>query len=141
MEEKNKESIDYLKEIYDINKKRLFWTKISVGIVAALLLIVIYAAVAIVPKVVDTLNTANAAMTEANKAITQAEGIMDEMTTTIDSMEKAVDSITKLVDDSSESLVSAFENINSIDFEGLNKAITDLGNVVEPLSKFFGSFR
>ena len=37
--------------------------------------------------------------------------------------------------------VAAFDNINSIDFEGLNKAIEDLGNVVEPLSNFFKKFR
>lgn len=141
MEEQKTESIDYLKEIYNINKKRLFWTRVSVALVAVLTLTIVVVSLIVVPEVISTLDSAQIAMTEANEAITQAETIMDDMTVTIDSMEKALDSITKLVDDSSESLVKAFDNINSIDFEGLNDAITDLGNVVEPLSKFFSAFR
>lgn len=137
MEDKNIETLEYLKQIRDINKKRLFWTRISVCLVAVLL--ILFATV--VPVVIKTLETAQSTMVKADEALSQAEDIMTDMTTTIDSMEKAVDSITNLVDDSSDSLVKAFDNINSIDFEGLNSAITDLGNVVEPLSKFFGKFR
>ncbi len=135
--EENKDTLEYLKEIKEINQKRLFWTRISVVLVA--ILVVLTAIV--VPVVIQTLNTAQDTMIKANEAISQAQTIMDDMTVTIDSMEVAVNSITKLVDDSSESLVQAFDNINSIDFEGLNQAITDLGNVVEPLSKFFSAFR
>ena len=65
---------------------------------------------------------------------------MNDMTSTIDTMETTLESVTKLVNDSSESLVTAFDNINSIDFEGLNQAIEDLGNVVQPLSNFFKKF-
>ena len=137
MEEKTLETIDYVKEIRDINKKRLFWTRVSVVLVAVM--VVLFAIV--VPVVIRTLNVAQQTMVKADEALSQAEDIMTDMTSTIDSMEKAVDSITGLVDDSSESLVKAFDNINSIDFEGLNNAIVDLGNVVEPLSKFFGAFR
>ena len=66
---------------------------------------------------------------------------MTDLTDTVATMEETLESVTKLVNDSSESLVSAFDNINSIDFEGLNKAIEDLGNVVEPLSNFFKKFK
>ena len=137
MSENNQETLEYLKKIQDINKKRLFWTRISVGLVAVLVVLI----AVVVPVVVETLNTAQTTMNMANDAIAQAQSIMDDMTTTIASMDEAVGSITKLVGDSSEGLVQAFDNINSIDFEGLNDAIVDLGNVVEPLSKFFGKFK
>lgn len=137
MSDNNQETLDYLKKIHDINKKRLFWTRISVGLVAVLVVLIAI----VVPVVVETLNTAQTTMNMANDAIAQAQSIMDDMTTTIASMDEAVGSITKLVGDSSEGLVQAFDNINSIDFQGLNDAIVDLGNVVEPLSKFFGKFK
>ena len=41
---------------------------------------------------------------------------------------------------SSESVEAVMTKLEEIDFEGLNTAIKDLGDVVEPLAKFFGKF-
>ena len=134
--EDNKEMLEYVKQIRDLNKKRVFWSRI----IAAALIVFVLLFASVVPTVMKTLNSANDAMVKATEALDQAEEIMAEMTTTIDTMEVALNSITHMVDESEKSLTAAFEGINSIDFEGLNKAIKDLGDVVEPLSKFFRKF-
>lgn len=135
--ENNNETLDYLKQIRDLNKKRLLWSRVTALLMALFVILV----ACVIPAVLNTLKVAEDTMLTANDTLEQAQSIMTDMTSTIDTMETTLESVTKLVNDSSESLVAAFDNINSIDFEGLNKAIEDLGNVVEPLSNFFKKFR
>ena len=135
--ENNNETLDYLKQIRDLNKKRLMWSRVTALLMALFVVLV----ACVIPAVLNTLKVAEDTMLTANDTLEQAQEIMTDMTSTIDTMETTLESVTKLVNDSSESLVAAFDNINSIDFEGLNKAIEDLGNVVEPLSNFFKKFR
>ena len=135
--EENKQIIEYLEELNKNSKKRLFYSRIT----AVLFFVIVLFVGVMVPVVISTLNTAQTALVNANDAVAQAKDVMGELSVTIGDMDKAIGSIDKLVEDSSETMVSAFDNINSIDFEGLNSAIEDLGNVVEPLSKFFGAFR
>ncbi len=135
--ENNNETLDYLKQIRDLNKKRLLWSRVTALLMALFVVLV----ACVIPAVLNTLKVAEDTMLTANDTLEQAQSIMTDMTSTIDTMETTLESVTKLVNDSSESLVAAFDNINSIDFEGLNKAIEDLGNVVEPLSNFFKKFR
>jgi len=140
----NNELMEYVKEIKNYEHKRVFWSRIS----CILLGLLVISFISLLPTLFKTLNNANSAMNTATEALDmatdtldQAQDIMDDLTDTVDNMDVAITSITKLVDDSSVGLQTAFENINSIDFKGLNDAITDLGNVVEPLSKFFGKFK
>ncbi len=135
--ENNNETLDYLKQIRDLNQKRLLWSRVTALLMALFVVLV----ACVIPAVLNTLKVAEDTMLTANDTLEQAQSIMTDMTSTIDTMETTLESVTKLVNDSSESLVAAFDNINSIDFEGLNKAIEDLGNVVEPLSNFFKKFR
>ena len=135
--ENNNETLDYLKQIRDLNKKRLMWSRVTALLMALFVVLV----ACVIPAVLNTLKVAEDTMLTANDTLEQAQEIMTDMTSTIDTMETTLESVTKLVNDSSESLVAAFDNINSIDFEGLNKAIENLGNVVEPLSNFFKKFR
>ena len=135
--ENNNETLDYLKQIRDLNKKRLMWSRVTALLMALFVVLV----ACVIPAVLNTLKVAEDTMLTANDTLEQAQSIMTDMTPTIDTMETTLESVTKLVNDSSESLVAAFDNINSIDFEGLNKAIEALGNVVEPLSNFFKKFR
>lgn len=134
--ENNNETLDYLKQIRDLNKKRLMWSRVTALLMALFVVLV----ACVIPSVLNTLKVAEDTMLTANDTLEQAQAIMTDMTSTIDTMETTLESVTKLVNDSSESLVNAFDNINSIDFEGLNKAIEDLGNVVAPLSNFFKKF-
>jgi len=130
-DELNEDSAVYLKKILDVNKKRLFWTRISVALVAVL----VVAFVSVVPFVIGTLLSAQNTLTNVNSAITQAQGIMTDLSTTVGSLETTIGDVSKLVGDSSKNLTEAFNKINSVDFEGLNKAIEDLGAVVEPLNE------
>ena len=99
-------------------------------VMSVLMLVFVIAVVSLLPTVVETLNTAKTTLTHMNEAITQMEGALSEVETLATQAGTAMDGMEK-----------ALENINGIDIETLNQAITDLGEVVQPMADFFGRFR
>lgn len=68
---------------------------------------------------------------EAIKSVTEMSEAIKEMGNNMDS----------LIAENSESIAEVMKKLEAIDFEGLNSAIKDLGDVVEPFANFFGKFR
>ena len=118
-----------LTEIRDLSKKRLFYQKISTCCIAGMLAVLIICVLIVIPKVSTTLSHINSV---ATKAETSIESI-DKMT---DSILKASENMNKLVDDNGENLAAAVKSLSEIDFEGLNKAISDLQDAVGPMAAF-----
>ena len=70
----------------------------------------------------------------------QAETIMDNMETVTQALADAdlgsmVENVNALAADSQSVVSEAMEKLDTIDIDTLNKAITDLADVVEPLAK------
>lgn len=126
MENNNEEIIALLKDIQEQGKKKIFWSRISACLLAVFVAVFAISAATLVPRATQTLDTANARL--------------NSLETTITKLETALDSITALTEDTAISLDEAMSNLNSVDFEGLNDAIRDLGDVVSPLASFFGRF-
>lgn len=130
-----------LEELLKKQEKMLRITRLSGLAVLALAVALIIACVILVPKAVSTMQQIETLAQEASvlmeNANTTLEGI-DEMSAEI---KTAADGINGLVEDNSSVLTESMTKLNSIDFEGLNKAINDLGAVVEPMAKFFGKFK
>ena len=122
---------DYL---IQIAKKQLFFQRIMAICFVIMMLSVVIAVIRIVPQVEATLTHVNNVALKAQDSLTQA----DEM---IDGLMKTTANLDQLVDDNAEDLTNAVKAISEIDFDGLNKAITDLQGAVGPISNFFGRFR
>ena len=118
-----------LTELRDLSKKRLFYQKISTCCMAGMLAVLLICVLIVIPKVSTTLSHINSV---ATKAETSIESI-DKMT---DSILKASENMNKLVDDNGENLAAAVKSLSEIDFEGLNKAISDLQDAVGPMAAF-----
>ena len=132
---------DRLEELLKKQEKVLKLSRISTLAVLILSAAIVLACLILVPKAVNTMHQIEVLSEEASalmeNANTTLEGI-DEMSAEI---KTAADGINGLVEDNSEVLTESMTKLNSIDFEGLNKAIADLGAVVEPMAKFFGKFK
>ncbi len=130
-----------LEELLKKQEKMLKITRLSGLAVLALAVAIVIACVILVPKAVSTMMQIESLAQEASvlveNANTTLEGI-DEMSSEI---KTAADGINGLVEDNSSVLTESMTKLNSIDFEGLNKAITDLGAVVEPMARFFSKFK
>lgn len=132
---------DRLEELLKKQEKQLKLSRISAIGVLALAAAIILSCLILVPKVVNTMYLIETLAEETSELVENAnttlEGI-DEMSAEI---KTAADGINGLVEDNSSVLTESMTKLNSIDFEGLNKAIEDLGAVVEPMAKFFGKFK
>lgn len=122
--------VELLKDMKGQNKKKLFYLRLLTAIFA----VICIAIVAVIPSVLSTLATTQNTMAHLNDTITT----MDD---TITTMDETLDTITEMADAGTTGITEALEKIESIDFEGLNKAIGDLGTVVEPMANFFGKFK
>ena len=120
-------------EMLMVDKKHLFWQRISAMAVVAMFLVVLVTAMILVPQVVNTLNSINKVAVDAEAAIGDVEVMVSEITS-------ASKNLNKLVDENAEIMTDAVKSISEIDFEGLNQAITDLQGAVGPLANFFGRF-
>ncbi|RKM58517.1 hypothetical protein D6856_12210 [Butyrivibrio sp. XB500-5] len=116
-----------LTEIRDLSKKRLFYQKISTCCIAGMLAILLICVLVIVPKV-------NATIVKVNGVATKAETTLDDVSGMTESIVKASENMNKLVDDNGSNLAAAVKSLSEIDFEGLNKAITDLQDAVGPMA-------
>ena len=126
-----KELIAQLKEENETEKKylkkQLTMLKIMMGAMAGIFIVLFITVILLLPKVMETLSG-------ANKAIAQISETMVEV-------DEVFESVKTLIEESEQGLSLAIDSMNSIDFEGLNQSITDLGNVVSPLANFFSKFR
>ena len=129
-----KENVDILTEIRDLSKKRLFFQRIQTCCMAATLLVVLAAAVIMVPRASATLEHINAVAVKAEDSLEK----VDEMTA---SMDNASDNLNQLVSANGEALSSAVKSLSEVDFDGLNKAITDLQDAIGPMANFMNRFR
>lgn len=108
-------------------KKQLNMMKALMFAMAGIFLMLLIAVAVLVPKVTTTLDNANVAL--------------EQISYTAEQMDDVLISVETLLEDSSEGVSQALENMNSIDFEKLNKSIDDFNSVVSPLSSFFGRFQ
>ena len=132
MEENNiKILLDDIREQNEIErtylKKQLNMMKVLMFAMAGIFLMLLIAVAVLVPKVTDTLDNANVALEQISYTAEQMDGVLNSVET--------------LVEESSAGVTQALDNMNSIDFETLNKSIEDLNSVVSPLSNFFSRFK
>ncbi len=123
-----------LTEIRDLSKKNLFYRKISTCCLAGMLAVLVLCMLIVVPKVSTTLS-------HINSVATKAEESLKNVDTMSESILKASENMNKLVDDNGANLAGAVKSLSEIDFEGLNKAITDLQDAVGPMATFMNKFR
>ncbi|MBR3601158.1 MAG: hypothetical protein IKL49_02400 [Lachnospiraceae bacterium] len=132
MEDNNiKNLIDDIREQNEVErkylKKQLNMMKALMFAMAGIFLTILIAVAVLVPKLALTLDNANVAL--------------EQISYTANQMDDVLISVESLVEDSSEEVTRALENMNSIDFEKLNKSIDDFNSVISPLSDFFGRFK
>lgn len=121
-------------EMLKVDKKHLFWQRLSALAVVATFLVVLVVAMILVPQVMATLDNINRVAKDAESAVANVDTMVLEMT-------DASKNLNQLVGDNSEALNEAITNMANVDYDGLNKAIKDLQDTVGPMANFFSKFR
>ena len=140
MEEKN-EMLELMKKIEESNRKQLLYTRIQC--IAAVLAVACFAGIYFLIR--DFLPQISAIITQIPGVVGQMEVVLSnlEVVTTelapVD-FEGMIQGVNTLVATGQVGLEETVNKLNDIDFEALNKAISNLSQVVEPLAKFFKVF-
>ncbi|MCR5023464.1 MAG: hypothetical protein K6A90_03910 [Lachnospiraceae bacterium] len=130
-----KEAKEILKELLEFEKREARYQKITSILIFCLVLIMGIVSFMIVPVAVQTLTTANATIVQAQEALTKITDEMESINGMVSSITETSNSVNKMVNDNAADLTTSVQNLNSIDFEGLNKAIRDLQDAVAPMAK------
>jgi len=130
-----KDAKEILKELLEFEKREARYQKITSIMIFCLVVIMGIVSFMIVPIAVQTLTTANATIVQAQQALSSITDEMQNINAMVSSITDTSDSVNKMVTDNAEDLTKSVENLNSIDFEGLNKAIRDLQDAVAPMAK------
>ena len=80
-------------------------------------------------------------MAQASDTIVLADTAIESITEMSRSITEMGDNMDGFITDNANSVEEIMKKIGTVDFEGLNKAIKDLGDTVEPFAKFFGKFK
>ena len=121
-------------------RKQLFFTRIFAVACCVLVAALLAVLLKLVPPVLNTMEQAVSAMEQATDTLEQASGTLEVVDDTLADIQTLFEE-DGLVGQSSAALTQATEKISQMDIEELNKAIADLGAVVEPLANFFDKFR
>ena len=124
----------------ELLKKMLFYARIRTAVVLVVAILLVLCGILIVPKAIGTINQANQIMEQATETISLANTAIESVTTMSQSITDMGTNMDTFITDNGESVEAVMTKLEEIDFEGLNTAIEDLGDVVEPLAKFFGKF-
>ncbi len=131
----DKDAKEILKELLEFEKREAKYQKVTSILIFCLVLIMGIVSFMIVPVAVQTLTTANATIIQAQEALAKITDEMENINGMVSSITETSDSVNRMVTDNAEDLTTSVQNLNSIDFEGLNKAIRDLQDAVAPMAK------
>lgn len=136
------ELITILKDIQSNEQKEMKYarrqSRFAIFVSIICLIVVAFMAVTfftVLPKVNSLLGNTKNVVENADEIVVDLKKVTTELASI--NMKETIDNINRLVIESEKNVNLASDNINNIDFEGLNKAIKDLSDVVEPLAKFF----
>lgn len=132
---------ELLKELVANSKKQLFYSRIAAFAALAAAAVLIICLIRIVPPVLKTVNQVNDIMVQVSETIELADTAIENVTQMSLAITDMGNNMDTFITENAESVEQIMQKLDQIDFEGLNSAIKDLGDVVEPLANFFGRFR
>lgn len=131
---------ELMTELVNNSRKQLFYARIRTFAALTGAVAVIFFLISMAPGLLKTVNQANEVMAQASETIVLANTAIESITEMSSAITDMGENMDTFITENAESVAKVMEKIESVDFEGLNKAIKDLGTVIEPLAKFFNIF-
>ena len=136
-----KTDLDVLKQILTYQKKEARNSKIlSIAAICVATALLISLAI-VVPKVFRFIGQLEETVMEVDNLLVDVKSITKDVNDLADNVNSLVDNTNNMVTDNMGAITDIVQSLNEIDFDTLNKAITDLSDVVEPLGNMVRYFR
>lgn len=142
MEEEQKNEINggqssLLEQLVENSRKQLFYSRIASLSVTVLAVAVVISLLLVIPEALATVQKVNAAIGTSMETVELANTAIKSVTQMSDSITDMGENMDAFITDNVQAVAEVMSKIEAVDFEGLNSAIQDLGDVIEPLAKFF----
>ena len=140
--ENNQKLMDLLEQMEKANRKQVAYARLQFvfSVIAAICcILLLLAGVKVLPQLQEAALQAETVLTNLETVTTElAQADLIGMVENVDALVTNVDG---LVGTSQVGVEQAMAKINAIDFDALNDAIKDLSDVIEPIAKFFNTFK
>lgn len=140
--ENNQKLMDLLEQMEKANRKQVAYARLQFvfSVIAAICcILLLLAGVKVLPQLQEAVLQAETVLTNLETVTTElAQADLIGMVENVDALVTNVDG---LVGTSQEGVEQTMAKINAIDFDALNDAIKDLSDVIEPIAKFFNTFK
>lgn len=142
MEEEQKNEINggqssLLEQLVENSRKQLFYSRIASLSGTVLAVAVVISLLLVIPEALATVQKVNAAIGTSMETVELANTAIKSVTQMSDSITEMGENMDGFITDNAQAVAEVMSKIEAVDFEGLNSAIQDLGDVIEPLAKFF----
>lgn len=138
----NQKLMDLLEQMEKANRKQVAYARLQFvfSVTAAICcILLLLAGVKVLPQLQEAALQAETVLTNLETVTTElAQADLIGMVENVDALVTNVDG---LVGTSQEGVEQTMAKINAIDFDALNDAIKDLSDVIEPIAKFFNTFK
>ena len=138
----NQKLMDLLEQMEKENRKQVAYARLQFvfSVIAAICcILLLLAGVKVLPQLQEAALQAETVLTNLETVTTElAQADLIGMVENVDALVTNVDG---LVGTSQEGVEQTMAKINAIDFDALNDAIKDLSDVIEPIAKFFNTFK
>ena len=140
--ENTQKLMDLLEQMEKANRKQVAYARLQFifSVIAAICcILLLLAGVKVLPQLQEAALQAETVLTNLETVTTDlAQADLIGMVENVDALVTNVDG---LVGTSQEGVEQTMAKINAIDFDALNDAIKDLSDVIEPIAKFFNTFK
>ena len=138
----NQKLMDLLEQMEKANRKQVAYARLQFvfSVIAAICcILLLLAGVKVLPQLQEAALQAETVLTNLETVTTElAQADLIGMVENVDALVTNVDG---LVGTSQIAVEQTMTKINAVDFEALNQAIEDLSDVIEPIAKFFNTFK
>lgn len=138
----NQKLMDLLEQMEKANRKQVAYARLQFvfSVIAAICcILLLLAGVKVLPQLQEAALQAETVLTNLETVTTElAQADLIGMVENVDALVTNVDG---LVGTSQVGVEQTMAKINAIDFDALNDAIQDLSDVIEPIAKFFNTFK
>ena len=140
--ENDQKLLQLLEDMEKANRKQATYARLQFifSVVAAVCcMALLLSGMRVLPRLQETAAQAEVVLSNLERVTSElAESNLSSMVENVDALVENVDG---LVTTSQSGVEQTMEKINAIDFEALNDAIKDLSDVIEPIAKFFNTFK
>lgn len=133
VEDVDKEQTILLKMMVDRQERDFRIQRIIAFSEVTLLIVMIIISIIAVPRIFQTTQKVESTMQEVNTLLVQAKDSLTQIT-------ELAEDADRVMSDNEKAIKEAIENFNSVDFASLNRSISSLADVMQPMVDFLSLF-